>query len=80
MATLLQEDYSIPLFYCKVKLLMSFTIIAVYHILKDGVPFKDLGANYYNQFNREKKANALIKKIASLGYKVNVTAITDTVA
>lgn len=26
MATLLQEDYSIPLFYCKVKLLMSFTI------------------------------------------------------
>ena len=37
-------------------------LIAVYHILKDGVPFKDLGANYYNQFNREKKANALIKK------------------
>ena len=55
-------------------------LIAVYHILKDGVPFKDLGANYYNQFNKEKKANALIKKIASLGYKVTVTAITDTVA
>lgn len=55
-------------------------LIAVYHILKDGVPFKDLGANYYNQFNREKKANALIKKIASLGYKVTVNAITDTIA
>ena len=55
-------------------------LIAIYHILKDGVPFRDLGANYYNQFNREKKANVLIKKIASLGYKVTVTAITDPVA
>ena len=53
-------------------------LIAIYHILKDGVPFQDLGANYYNQFNRDKKANALIKKIASLGYQVTVTAITDT--
>ena len=28
-------------------------LVAIYHILKDGVPFHDLGADYYNQFNRE---------------------------
>ena len=26
-------------------------LIAIYHILKDGVAFQDLGADYYNQFN-----------------------------
>ena len=26
-------------------------LIAIYHILKDGVAFKDLGAEYYNKFN-----------------------------
>ena len=29
-------------------------LIAIYHILKDGVVFKELGAEYYNQFNKEK--------------------------
>ena len=27
-------------------------LVAIYHILKDGVVFKDLGADYYNQFNK----------------------------
>ncbi len=26
-------------------------LTAIYHILKDGVPFQDLGADYYNQLN-----------------------------
>ena len=33
-------------------------LIAIYHILKDGVPFRDLGADYYNQFNKESKIRA----------------------
>lgn len=36
-------------------------LIAVYYVLKDGVGFKDLGAKYYNQFNRERKINAYLK-------------------
>ena len=36
-------------------------LIAIYHILKDGVVFKDLGADYYNQFNRERKISAYLK-------------------
>lgn len=47
-------------------------MIAIYHVLKDRVPFKDLGANYYNRFNPEKKMKAYLKKIVELGYTVTV--------
>lgn len=43
-------------------------LIAIWHILKDGVEFRDLGSDYYNQFNREKKANSLMKKLLNLGF------------
>ena len=43
-------------------------LIAVYHILKDGVVFKDLGADYYNQFNRDRKINAYLRKLQALGW------------
>lgn len=42
---------------------------AIYHILKDGVVFKDLGADYYNQFNKERKINSYLKKLRSLGWQ-----------
>ena len=40
-------------------------LIAIYHVLKDGVEFKDLGAEYYNQFNKERKIKAYLKKLSS---------------
>ena len=49
-------------------------LIAIYHILKDGVVFKDLGADYYNQFNRERKINAYLKKLKALGREAPVVA------
>ncbi len=49
-------------------------LIAIYHILKDGVVFKDLGADYYNQFNKERKINAYLKKLKTLGWKAPVAA------
>ena len=49
-------------------------LIAIYHILKDGVVFKDLGADYYNQFNMERKINAYLKKLKALGWEVPVVA------
>lgn len=50
-------------------------LIAIYHILKDGVPFHDLGADYYNQFNKERKINAYLKKLKALGWEVPVAAL-----
>ena len=37
-------------------------LIAIYHILKDDVKFQDLGADYYSQFNKERKITAYLKK------------------
>ena len=42
-------------------------LIAIYHILKDNVPFHDLGADYYNQFNKDSKIRAYLKKLHALG-------------
>ncbi len=50
-------------------------LIAIYHILKDGIPFHDLGANYYNQFNKERKINAYLKKLKALGWDAPVAAL-----
>lgn len=44
-------------------------LIAIYHVLKDGVEFKDLGAEYYNQFNKERKIKAYLKKLKALGWE-----------
>ncbi len=44
-------------------------LIAIYHVLKDGVPFRDLGADYYNQFNKERKINGYLKKLKALGWE-----------
>ena len=49
-------------------------LVAIYHILKDGVVFKDLGADYYSQFNRERKINAYLKKLKALGWEAPVVA------
>ena len=47
-------------------------LIAIYHILKDGVVYQDLGADYYNQFNKERKINACLKKLKTLGCNPDV--------
>jgi transposase len=49
-------------------------LIAIYHMLTDGVMFKDLGADYYNQFNRERKIASYLKKLKALGWEVPVPA------
>lgn len=49
-------------------------LIEIYHILMDDVVFKDLGANYYNQFNKERKINAYLKKLKVLGWGALVVA------
>jgi hypothetical protein len=43
-------------------------------VLKTGTPFKDLGSEYYSQFNKEKKINSYLKKLHSLGWELPATA------
>lgn len=48
-------------------------LIAIYHMLKNNVPFKDLGSDYYTKFNKESKAKYYIKKLQELGVSVPVS-------
>jgi len=43
--------------------------IAIYFVLS-GVEFKDLGADYYTQFNREKKISSHVKQLSKLGVTI----------
>ena len=47
-------------------------LIAIYYIIKDRVPFRDLGEDYYNKFNTESKIKMYIKKLENLGVAVNI--------
>jgi len=42
-------------------------LIAIYHVLS-GNEFNDLGADYYNQFNRDKKIKSHLKQLEKLGW------------
>ncbi len=43
-------------------------LIAIYHVLNDGVAYRDLGSDYYDHFNKERKINSLLKRLQALGW------------
>lgn len=43
-------------------------LIAIYFVLS-GYGFKDLGASYYTEFNKERKINAHLKQLKALGWE-----------
>ena len=47
-------------------------LIAIYYMIKEDKEYIDLGADFYNKFNKEKKANAYMKKLKELGYDVQI--------
>jgi transposase len=51
-------------------------LTAIYHMLRDNVPFKDLGSNFYTKFNTEAKTKYYIKKLQELGVSVPVSLAT----
>ena len=44
-------------------------LIAIYHILSKKVAFRDLGADYYDSFNRDRKINSYLKRLKALGWE-----------
>jgi len=51
-------------------------LIAIYHVLKHGVAFHDLGSDYYDSFNREHKIKGYLKRLQALGWTPDLVAIT----
>lgn len=47
-------------------------LTAAYHILRDGKPVHDLGADYFDQRDRSNVLRRLKRRIKALGYKVEV--------
>lgn len=50
-------------------------LVAIYHILKNGELFNDLGVDYYNRFNKERKIKAYLKKLKALGWEAPAVAV-----
>lgn len=44
-------------------------LIAIYHILKNKTAFQDLGSDYYDSFNRDRKINNYLKRLKALGWE-----------
>ena len=49
-------------------------LIAIYHVLS-GQPYRDLGGEYYNQFNRDRKIASHLQKLKKLGWTPPVPAV-----
>jgi transposase len=48
-------------------------LIAIYHVIKNHIPFADLGSGYYAKYNTESKAKYYMKKLQDLGVPVPVS-------
>ena len=51
-------------------------LIAIYHVLKNGVAFNDLGSDYYDNFNREHKIKGYLKRLSALGWSPDTAAVS----
>lgn len=47
---------------------------AAYYMLRDGVSYRDLGGDHYSNLDRTRTANRLVKRLAALGYSVDIRA------
>jgi transposase len=47
-------------------------LTTIYHMLKDGTMYQDLGPNHFDPRTKERQKNRLIKRLADLGYVVEL--------
>nr|WP_326184232.1 hypothetical protein [uncultured Oscillibacter sp.] len=52
------------------------TPIAIYHVLREGVPFRNLGSDYYDGFRKENKIRSYLKRLQALDWKPELPATT----
>jgi len=48
-------------------------LTVVYHMIRNGSAYKDLGGNYFDRRNRDQAARRLVTRLQRLGYNVQVT-------
>jgi len=50
-------------------------LTAIYHMLKDGTTYQDLGRNYFDRRSTHQQKKRLVKRLADLGYAVELTPL-----
>ena len=50
-------------------------LTVIYHILKERVPYRDLGSDYYDSIHREHKINGYLKRLQALGWTPDAPVI-----
>ncbi len=49
-------------------------LVIIYHILRDGAVYQELGGNYYDERDRQAAVRRAVHRVERLGYKVTVEA------
>src|SRR6516225_7145287 len=52
-------------------------LTAIYHMLKDGTLYQDLGSNHFQNRSKGQQTKRLVKRLADLGYKVALTPLAS---
>ena len=50
-------------------------LTAVYHMLKDGKMYQDLGPNHFQRRAKDQQKHILVKRLADLGYAAALTPL-----
>jgi transposase len=50
-------------------------LTAIYHMLKDGTMYLDLGPNHFDRRSKERQKNRLIKRLTDMGYQVQLAPL-----
>ena len=48
-------------------------LTAIYHMLKQGTFYKDLGADHFQRRSKDQQRQRLVKRLADLGYAVELS-------
>ena len=52
-------------------------LTAIYHMLTDGTMYQDLGPNHFDARTKERQKNRLVKRLADLGYAVELAPLAS---
>jgi transposase len=50
----------------------SSILTAAYFIMRDDIPYQDLGPDHFERINKHKLASQLVRKLHNLGYQVEL--------
>jgi transposase len=53
-------------------------LTAIYHMLKSGTKYQDLGPHHFDRRSKEKQTHRLIKRLADLGYAVALAPLAPS--